>query len=159
MATTTTLEAIRDSLITALRAITPASLAQEKFDRSPTRTPLRSWATGDSSCLRKFEIVPTSTPEPVGVHGASETRLHQELTVTIAYPASFVYGDQDIDDMRDVIDADARKVRDALFTGANYPAGAEPVSEPIVGLPDEGEGVWFQEITVLVQRLESMTLG
>jgi len=158
MAATTTYGAIRDQMIAKIQAITPTVRSDELFARSHTRLPLRIEATSSSAFFRKFEIVRTgATEQPPHMDGDSVYRI-EEATISVAYPAvPGAAGEDEIDDLEDLIRKDAKLIHDVIFSAGNYVSGQD-IAVPVIQPVEMGEGVWFQDIVVRIQYRESMTL-
>lgn len=157
MPNTTTIETIRDQMITKIEAITPANLANYLFRRATKRYDIRDQNPG-SALFRKFEIVRTGSAEDPPFFDPSAIEREEEMTVTVAYPVlAGLYGNNDLDDMEDVIRKDAQQIRDTLFSSTNYVTGqlaAFVTIEPV----NRGGPVWFQEFTVIAKYYETQSL-
>lgn len=159
MAVTTTYAAIRDQQIAKIEALTPTLLSQLLFRRAPRRYELAVWAeSAGSAALRKFEIRgDESEPDP-NLFDPTALERHEEAVILIAYPVMpALYGTDDLDEMEKVIRSDAHQVRDAVFSSGNYLAG-QYAAFAGPGKTVRGDRVWYREIAVTLQYLESQTL-
>lgn len=166
MATTTTFEAIRDGFYADVEALTPTVLARSEyvFRRLPDRRiAVRVWAAQQStdSCLRRFDMRITGDVEefPVIHHDAREVNV--QATFTIAYPVlPGVYGEQDLDDMEDVVESDTRQIYDVLRSASNWPAGMSNCQVTISTTDrDSVQDVWFKDFQCLLTYTAAATIG
>lgn len=159
--TTTTYDAVRDGMATAICALTPAALAGRKYEKlAPARVRLRDHAAAHpgEELLRMFEIRRGAATEPSLIDPDALLR-NETVTVTLAYPLLLaLYGTEDLDEVEKVIRRDARQVRDALFSSGNY------VSGQLAALPGDMDPIdmtadcWFQDLTFTVIYYEAQSL-
>jgi hypothetical protein len=159
MATTTTYAAIRDEQIRLLEALTPSSMSDKPFRRASKRDRLRKWAakTPSTAALRRFEISRgPASDAPIVSTGASQTI--EMVGITVAYPVlPSLYGSDELDDLDEVMRADAAQIRDALFSIDSYIAG-HSITRVEIEAPDRGlDTVWFQDFTATVAYTEART--
>lgn len=120
---TTTSAAIRDRMITVIRAITPTSHAADGFKayREERDIPFEDWAI-DNPILRVFSVRSTRRPSPVSVSSAVEEWREETFTVLVMYPHTHRYGDDAALAMDDIIEEDrlAIEAEIGLLGGANF---------------------------------------
>jgi hypothetical protein len=85
---------------------------------------------------------------------------NEQVTITLAYPLALgMFGCEDLDDVEDLIRADAKQIRDAIFSAGNYVTG-QLAARPL-DLPETdrgGEGIWFQDLPFDVTYYEAQSL-
>lgn len=158
---TTTFDAIRDTYVTAIRAVTFSTAPDDAFDYVPERMMLRDFVdrTGGSACFRKFEFVRTGTgPDPAIMH-PEEVDREEFAEVLIAYPVTVaLYGINDLLDVEKVMRADARKVNDVLRSTANYTSG-QNAAFTTIGTPDRSQpDIWYQPLSVRLLYNEAQAI-
>lgn len=153
---TTTPAAIRDSLVTAIQALSPQTHAAEAFRFAPRMhqyTDFREWAgANDSACFRKFDIV-FGEENPAGAMDQDTWRVDATLQLVVSYPAHHAkYGRDNSGDMADTMHQDLVQLATAigLYGRANYPASAIP-KLPEAKEFEDGEGVRFAVLTMGVE--------
>ena len=160
MATSTTLQAIRDNWVSRILALTPTNAVDLPFDQAPRNELIRTWAIASpGSSFRRFQIWHTGGIELPGIPDLDESTNYTttELTITVAYPrqALALYGNDDLFDMQDLIREDARKIASDLFfhpiTGQSMVAiNAQP-------LDTADDDVWFLDLVITTHFRESLT--
>jgi hypothetical protein len=159
--TTTTLAAIVANYVTKLEALTPTSIGG-RFLRTPLDYTLDEWAgvNQGSASLRRFEFVETGGDEDLGVMDPSASLRRRELTLTVAYPRKglSLYGKSAHVDLESIAEADARQLRDALFSSGNYVTGQELGAVTVLPLDRNDGSVWFQRLVVVVEHYATQTL-
>lgn len=162
---TSTLAAIIDKMTAVIEGLTPAaSPVDARFRRSPIKHKrLRSWCVNakGSEVFRVFEVYRDGDRDDPGVMDPSATEINMPIRVTIAYPAELValYGRDDLDDLEDVIESDARQIRDALFSPSNLTDGGHQASIVRVLAPDRSdEKVYFQDLIVTAKYFATQNL-
>ena len=142
-----------------LEALTPATSPERPFCRSRANKPLREWADGTTSAaFRQFEWSRTGDAVEPNVFLPDVILREEQATLTVAYPdMPMLYGG-DVASMEDLIREDARKLRDALLSPGNLPAGVLAVMPSILA-PERGDDIWFQEIVCELIYYEAQTLA
>ncbi len=154
---TTSWAAIRANMVSVIRAISPTTLSNVKFDLAPERYAIAKWAaqTG-SGALRKFELTWESqdTEANKRVHPASQIQRNEKATITIAYPSlPALYGTAGLNSLGDVIREDAQLIYVSLVSPVNYLSGqhccAVDMEKPTVVSNKEGlETLRLQKLSV-----------
>lgn len=149
---TATPETIRDRIITLISALTPTSLAADKFRvaRDEAAADFRGWAEQNpAACLRRFQVRYDGNAEPPEVTNLDVAQLRMRVRILIAYPQTHRFGGAAGRDRDDVIDEDWRKLDYSVgiygranFSGTNdcTPMGCQREIE-------RGQGVDFLTIT------------
>ena len=151
---TTTFATIRDNYYTLIAAITPTVRTTDGyvFRKPPRRSMLRDWAltVGTEAVFRKFEISRSGSAADQLPHFDSDALQRRERArVTVAYHTAVAfYGEDEIDEMDDVMRSDARQIRDVLFDTGNYVSGQNAAIVTILPPDRARRGVWFQEFDV-----------
>lgn len=158
---TTTLAAVINKVTDVLHAAVPPRHGDKPFFRAHPELPLEDWATvspGDE-VFRAFEVVRAGPREDPGVMDPAAAYVTRQLTVRVAYPAKLVglYGRDDLDDLEDLMEEDATKIRDAIFSPGNLIAGCNGMV-PVIDEPTRAGPVWFQTLTVNVHLFVAQTL-
>ena len=159
MATTTTFAAIRDNYITVLEALTPTTKSEVPL-RCVKKAELREWAekNATSAVLRKFDIRRGDGTEPP-FQDPSAIERNEDMVLTVAYPvANGLYGQDDRNDMEDLIRSDARQIRDAVVSSDNYLAGQSAALLETLPAPERDEKVWFQVFVFRLIYTEAQSL-
>ena len=160
MATTTTFAAIRDNMVTVIQALTPASLPDTTFKRLPANHELRTWAlqNGSTAVFRRFQVLRGGSEEaPLLDPDAFERNEAAFLSVASPAPPG-LGGPDDLQDLDDIMRADARALRDAIFSADNYLAGQSLASVTIEAPDRSDDAVWFQDFTIQLIYLEAQSL-
>lgn len=160
--TTSTLAEILAKVRSVVTSLTPGSLSAQRFDRAPRRYPLRLWAVqqgASSATLRKFEVKRTGPREDPGVIDPTAYFVNRDLLLEVAYPAlPALYGREDLDDLEDLVEADALQIRDALFSPTGLANDAHQETVVVVEELDRGDDdVWFQPFTLTVKYFSPQT--
>lgn len=162
MATTTTIAAIIDQMVTKIIAISPANHADKKFELSPKRYLIRNWALAQnqgSAVFRRFQINRTGIAEESPFFDPTAHERKEELTCTICYPVQVaLYGTDDLMDLEEFSRKDAQQVRDEIFSADNYLSGQNAAFVTIQPLDKSDDRVWFQDLTVDVRYYETQSL-
>jgi hypothetical protein len=120
---TTTSAAIRDRMITVIRAIVPTSHAADLFVpyREERNQPFEQWAA-ENPILRRFSVRSTMAPPEVVVSNTTEEWREETFAVAVMYPHTHRYGDDGARDMDDIIEQDRIAIEDVigLRGGANF---------------------------------------
>jgi hypothetical protein len=151
----TTFEAIRDSWVTDIQALTPTFLPDRLFRVVPTRYSMQEWSSrGSSDLLREFSILRGKTVD-AGVLAAETIERNESVLVTVAYPfLPALYGSLDSDDMEKAMRSDARQIRDVLTSSGNYQGEQWNAVVRILRAVTEGS-VWFQPMEVNITYWET----
>lgn len=160
MPTTTTYAAIRDNFIALIEALTPATQADKKFRRSLRREALRENALQNGSAsFRAFEITLEESEPDREVMDPSALERNETCLLTVAYPVTLgLYGNNDRDDIESVMRADARQLRDLLFSSSSYLAGHSASFPTRLPFDRENENVWFMTLSIQLIYTEAQTL-
>jgi len=160
--TPTTLTAVINKVTDVLHLLTPGQQPDKGFERAVAELPLRLWAVTNQGeeIFRKFEVVRSGPRLDPGCQDPQAVYITRELRVTIAYPAKIVglYGLGDLDDLEDLAEDDATKIRDAIYSPGNLIASCQAMVPEIQELERGDPGVWFQDVLVRVHLFVSQTL-
>jgi lysophospholipase L1-like esterase len=166
---TTTLATIQDKMVTDISALTPWNRSTDKFNRSPSRYPLRDWALSvGSRAFRAYEIRRTggTSDDDPGVAHPNFVERVEGLTITIAYPSPMkepgLYRQgatpDDLFDVEEFMRRDAQAIRNAVRDADNYVLPAHIETKCEIDPPDIGDDVvWFQTLTCSVRYHEAST--
>lgn len=156
MTTTTTIEAVRETLEAAVHAL---DLGRPRFRVERGEVDFREWAARNpSACHRRFSL------RRVGEVGAGEVvnaqlrELEMQLELVVAYPHQLArYGPDNRQDLDDAIAGDAEALRDVVGVEGfgTYPAGSWPLDDP--WSVDEGDGVSFLTMPLTIRLYRSTT--
>lgn len=160
MATSTTsLAAIRDALVTAIKALTPTvstsvTHAGDGFVFAKDRevADFREWCElNPGACFRSYAIE-WETSEPMGGWDKLIQNTRTELSVIVAYPHMWaLYGDDNAHDMADAIEGDLHQIKRVVgSSSSSYPAGAVPVEAGTIE-QEAGDDVTFGVVRVPVE--------
>jgi len=126
---TTTLEAIRDNMISVIEALTPVSSSGAKFRVDRAVVDFGNWAEEHaSSCFRRFAIKDAGGYELPECSDHQEERIRANLVVTVAYPRNqaSIVGRAANRDLYDLIREDMHQIDGAIghrMPAANYVSG------------------------------------
>jgi hypothetical protein len=132
---TTTAATIRDTCLTVIEALTPRSLAADRFERhradACNGATFEEWLTSSTDQLRRVVMRDTGVRTPPLVSNADVVRERVTFVVAVSYPVSNRYGDDGGRDLHDVIDEDQRQIDHAigLHGSANIPTDAVYLTE------------------------------
>lgn len=153
---TTTRASIRDSVATAIAAITPSALSSRGFYYARHETAdFRVWADqNDAATFRAF-VVEFGPWEPLGLSDGLIQRRESSMTVIVAYPHHWALYQREGEGrraMEDVIERDIKKIGGAvgIHGSANYPSGSCPKLTETVDV-ELGEGVSFASLEVMIE--------
>lgn len=169
--TTTTAEAIVAKTISVIGGLTPLITDKPRFVRAPLRYPLRDWAlrqagTG-SAITRLFEVrTVDAQDDPDRDDRASDIsvmRVSQPMMVTVAYSTQILaaYGLDDLDDLEDVMETDAKQIRDAIYPSGGIVGAGHQGTKVSIEEPDRtNAAVWFQPLALTAEFwvAQSLTL-
>jgi hypothetical protein len=154
----TTFGAIRDQLVTTIKALTPARLASSTYRFAP-RIPveyhdeannLRGWAEENpSDCFRVYDVVQQGWLPSGTSDGDIQGRM-ATLELVVAYPDLYgLYGVDGSAEQADVMEADISQVAATvgLHGAGNWVSGATPM-EPEEVTFEDGENVRFAVLTL-----------
>lgn len=160
MAVTTTWEAIRDHYITLLKAAVPSRASNLRFDESPRNVVLYHYASqAGSGAIRKFQWDRVGSVEDPPTLDWTAKETNEDVVLTIAYPTAFAaYGRADRNDLDALMRADARQVRDLIFSGGNYLPGHSASFVTITPLDNSDPRIWYQSFLVTLIYTESENL-
>lgn len=160
MATTTTYEAIRDSYITKIKALSPSRVSNLLFDECPRNMSLRDYAgMAGSAAIRKFQFERTGFVEDPPVLDWTAKETNEDITLTVSYPTTFaLYGKADRNDLEALMRSDARQIRDLIFSGGNYLAGHTASFVTILRSDRKSSSVWYQGFGISLIYTEAETL-
>lgn len=127
---TTTAAAIRDACLDAIEALTPRSLAGDRFerhteDRSSGMT-FEAWLEAKTGQMRRCSMRDTGVRAPPSVSNTDVIRERVTFALAVSYPLTNRYGSDAGRDLEDVMDEDQRQIDHAigLHGSANIPATA-----------------------------------
>jgi hypothetical protein len=127
---TTTSAAIRDACLDAIEALTPISLAGDRFerhteDRSGGMT-FEDWLEAKTGQMRRVSMLDNGDRTPPSVSYMDVIRERVTFAVAVAYPLSNRYGLDGGRSLETVIDEDERQISQAigLHGSANIPSTA-----------------------------------
>lgn len=124
---TTTVETIRDKMITVIEALTPSTESKETFRVSLDEIDFREWASKyKGAVFRRFSILDVTDYENVRVSDGLVEQIDAVLEVVVAYPKSrSKYGANGLRDAMDLIREDMHLIDDnvGLHGGANTVSG------------------------------------
>lgn len=163
---TTTIAAVLGKIEAVLESLAPAAApVGVPFRRAGVKQlGIKEWCTRNafgSEVFRKFDSSRSGPRADPGLMDPSASFVNQTITVTVAYPARLpaLYGRDDLDDMEDIVESDARQIRDAIFSPSNLAdAGHQASIVTIQDLDRSNPDVWFQDFTVEVKFFVSQTL-
>lgn len=131
-----TIEAIRDRLLTLIESLTPTTLSGNKFLRYRAERDgnLVDWAEKNpGACLRRVSATETGEDEPPDVSSVTEEWVVATVEVRVAYPQTHRYGPDNERDRKDCMNADWKAINYLIgiygrgnFSGTNdcTPLGA-----------------------------------
>lgn len=142
-----------------LEQLTPTLLPGSPFVRANRRYPLRAWADGTTACLRHFEWTSAGDEQEVAqVQGEDVRFVRQFAALVVAYPSlPGIGGVDEMDSLEDLMESDARQIRDCLFSSGNLMADLYAVL-PVIGTPERSGDVWFQTFAIELQFRKAQTL-
>ena len=153
----TTSAAIRDTMITEVKAITPALNAGVKFrahdQRSMGGTEFQLWCDKNpTGSFRRFSLVDDGTRTPTGASNTDVDWVEVEYELMIAYPRDHRYGAQQKLDAFDVMDSDTNQLAYAVGyrAFATLAAANATVMEPERVRRVDGDACFFTVITIRV---------
>jgi hypothetical protein len=160
-----TIEAIRDRLLTLIEAITPTTLSGNKFlrHRAERDGNLVDWAEKNpGACLRRVGAREVGPDEPPTVSNMTEERVIGVLEIRIAYPQTHRYGPDNARDRDDVIREDWKKIKYAISGDGGAARGNFTGTYDCTPLPatmefDRGQGVDFMVIRWMCSFVRSTT--
>ncbi len=163
--TTITLTQIVRAHVTTVRALTPSEHSDRKFDRCPTDVLLRQWVTANagSPCFRKFEIRRVGIRRDPGTQDPSAALVERDLELVVSYPAKLpgLYtdeSDEQLDALEAIAEADARQIRDALFSPLNLAGAGHQATWPVIAAFERTGDVWFQRFDLRVAYNQAQSL-
>ncbi len=158
---TTTLEAIRDRMISRIEALTPSLLAGTKLKKHKAEEPFRAWAEkSPNSALRRFSILTIGDQEPPVTSDLFIEERNGAFEVLIAYPKRWgAYGAANQRDAEDFINADLALIDGRSGIGhaayGGYVDGQHSayINSSII----EGEAVLFSRLVITVTYYRSVS--
>lgn len=156
MATTTDFETIRENYLRLIEQLTPTSYGGHKFARLKVVLPLRMWgAKSDSSAFRVFGMYVEDGGEEPPMQHPQAYQKNEIAVLEIAYPLEpGLYhkqdGDADLDNVEDLINADAEQVRLTLVDATNYVAAQHNCVVQSRALDRSDERTWFYTFRLLL---------
>jgi hypothetical protein len=112
-----TQEAIRDRVYALIEAITPTSLASDKFRRYRNEggADFEAWAEANpAAALRRFQVREVGDDESPDVSNSDLEAVEIRYEIRIAYPQTHRYGAANAMDRDDVINQDWLKINAAI---------------------------------------------
>lgn len=159
---TTTLEAIRDGMITILEGLAPSIHSSVKFEKELGEIGFEMWAENNpASAFRRFSLLRTGAGDWPSITNTDVEERTERVVLVIAYPRTFAkYGDQNVRDCDDVIDADLRLIDGQSGIGRNNSAGyvsGQNSSFLVESETEEGEAVRFAHHTFEVSFYQGVS--
>lgn len=160
MAVTTTWEAIRDNYIRLLKAVVPSRTIATRYDESPRNVSIFEFAArAGSAAIRRFQFERTGVVGDAPIIDWTAKETNEDAMLVVAYPTAFgAYGTGDRNDLDALIRADARQIRDLLFSGGNYLAGQSAAFVTIDPTDMSDDRIWFQSFLIQLIYTESESL-
>jgi hypothetical protein len=153
----TTAAAIRNAMLLLVKAITPATHAQQKFDLYREHSDFRAnMLEHPASCLRKVSIRNLNDRGAPAVTTGSVEEVSETFEVVVAYPMDGRHGSKFVTSVDDVISSDINQIHHVLHV-ANSPAGATVLRLTDDREIDEQAGVVFAVIRYRVDYYWSLT--
>ena len=160
--TTTTVAAIVTKTISVIKALSPGQPSDVAFDHVPYDHDLLSWSLANlSPALRRFEVVDAGPRVEPGQWDSAGFLATRVLSISVAYPTKgrAVYGDTRLVGLRDMADADATLIRDALMSWSNVANGGHHGTRVTVQPLDRGRvEIWIQRLDATVFYNQAQTL-
>lgn len=153
---TTTPATIRDSIASRILALTPSAHTGDPFREHRYAEDLPLWAESNpAGCLRVFSVRWSGSTSAPSVTNTTEEYVERDLEIVVAYPTTWRFGEMQLVDLEEVIDADIRRINHevgtngfaALATAANTSATVTTLSE---GPPEIGPVVSFGTVRLHV---------
>jgi hypothetical protein len=112
---TTTPSAIRDRAAALIAALTPTSLPNDEFREHRDESPFMEWCeTKPASALRRYQVLDLGNDGPPETSDGVEEERRLTLQVTVAYPHTARFGEDQARDRYRVIREDQRKIEFAI---------------------------------------------
>jgi hypothetical protein len=148
----TTFNSIRSQQMTLIEALTPSSLAGQKFRRHREATSFMEWVEANpAACFRRFEILRNWDDDQQPTSDGSLEGAAHSMELRVAYPLreKGLYGAENERDMDELIDQDRRLIDGAigLNGGANYVANQHLCESTGHEVGAAGEGARVLSIT------------
>jgi hypothetical protein len=114
---TTTGAVIRASIESRIAALTPTSLASDRFRIHRYELPLALWAEANpAGCLRVVSVRESADVESADVTDGLREWVWQGYTVTVAYPKSWRAGAKQLVDLDSLVAADRLQIVKTIGT-------------------------------------------
>lgn len=158
---TTTWTSIRDNYITKILALQPSGPGFPFLERPLKKERLRTWApVNGSMCFRRFEFTRVDVGEQPPEMAPDQYHVTDTAELVVSYPTALhnMFGDEAIDDLEDILERDANKLRDALFSSGNYISGHNMTQVRDVAVERDNVEAWFLVLTVEITYYKSQTL-
>lgn len=157
-----TAEAIRDRIYTLIEALTPTSLAADKFRRyrNEDGANFDDWAEkSPAAAFRRFQIREVGDDELPETSSTTEERVRLRLAVRIAYPQTHRYGSANAMDRDDVMNQDWLKINFAigLYGRANFSSTHDCTPLGAVKTREQGGKVDYLAIVADFEYVRSTT--
>jgi len=149
---TTTVELVRDGMISAVHGLTPELLADTRFRVNRAVFDFEDWCENHANaCFRRFQIKDLGGYEPPQISDHIIESLESELQVLVAYPMALItkFGAEGERDMYDLVRSDMHLIDGAIGhrggAKGNYVSGQHGtvINEKTFR---EGDGVLFLEM-------------
>lgn len=147
---TTTFETIRERIYANLELLTPELISDAGYRRGQRRLDLRQWATGNpGSALRVFELRRVGGVSDPQVVDPEQVQRNETAELTVAYPTSpALFGEDERDDLEDVIRQDAQQLYALISDATNYVTGQLAAFVTIQPPDRSNASVWFQTFSI-----------
>lgn len=149
---TTSAAAIRDTMITVIRGLTPAALSSDTFRLyREDQVAFQTWAVQNpASCFRWYSLLDTGVRAPPSVMGGNYQRDQVTFELVVGYPQNNRYGPDAGRDREDLIEQDQRQLEAAIgpFGAAAYGVDVSPLVLP--GQTPRWDRVDVETVTLLV---------
>jgi hypothetical protein len=114
---TTTGAAIRHSIESRIAALTPTSLASNRFVPHRHELPIAEWAEANpAGCLRRVSVRESPDVTPGDVTDGRVEWVWQDFTVAVAYPKSWRAGAKQLVDLDSLVAADRLQIVKTIGT-------------------------------------------
>lgn len=154
----TTVAAIRTQLITTLEALTPASIAEQKYKRAPKNWSAEQAQKNSTANLRRFWIEIVGRPEQIPPSDSTQKHLRESWRLLMVYPRlPNMAGNDGWDDLEDMIRADQDQLEDAIFSPTNYVSGCHAMI--VTGTDIDKGDVWVSVIDFDIDYYAAQTIA
>lgn len=142
---TTTVAAIRETMVDAIQALVPAGILAPRFvpyREDTSRTAFRLWAEKNAAAaFRRFSLRVLPGVEPQAPHDYNVRREVARLELVVAYPHDYRYGASGAISLDTVLASDMAQLVDAI--GTRGYATITPAADAVV----TDEGHTFEDVS------------